>query len=95
MKTIILALGLFCAALVNAAPLKLNQDAMGKPAMHFLQQLDEAMPPYLRALSFQKPSEFDALQMAVMLNQSANIEKKLDLLIEEIRETNRLLKQRK
>jgi hypothetical protein len=30
-----------------------------------------------------------------MLNQSANIEKKLDLLIAEMRETNRLLKAKK
>ncbi|KTC87662.1 hypothetical protein [Legionella drozanskii] len=92
MKTIILALGLVSAALANAAPLKLNQDAIGKPALHFIQQIDEAMPPYIRALSFQKPTEFKALQFAALLNQSANIEKKLDLLIEEIRETNRLLK---
>jgi hypothetical protein len=93
-KTIVLT-ALLTPMLLQATPLTVNTDAVGKRQLHFLETLDEKMAPYVRGLSFQKPSEFNALQFAAMLNESANIEKKLDILIAEIRETNRLLKNKK
>lgn len=94
-KGILVAASLLGACALNAAPLVVNSDAVGKLSMRFLEQIDDQMPGFVRGLSFQKPTEFNALQFAAMLNQSANIEKKLDLLIAEIRETNRLLKAKK
>lgn len=94
-KATLIAVSLLGAFALNAAPLVVNSDAVGKSSLRFLEQLDDQMPGYVRGLSYQKPTEFKALQMAVMLNQSANIEKKLDLLITEMRETNRLLKAKK
>ena len=94
-KTTLIAASLLGACALNAAPLAVNSDAVGKSSLRFLEQLDDQMPGYIRGLSYQKPTEFKALQLAAMLNQSANIEKKLDLLIAEMRETNRLLKAKK
>lgn len=78
-----------------ATSLTVNSQAVGKSSLHFLEQIDEQMPGYVRGLSRQNTTEFNALTFAAMLNQSANIEKKLDLLIAEMRETNRLLKAKK
>jgi hypothetical protein len=94
-KTILVAASLLGACSLNAAPLVVNSDAVGKSSMRFLEEIDDQMPGFVRGLSYQKPTEFNALQFAAMLNQSANIEKKLDLLIAEMRETNRLLKAKK
>lgn len=94
-KAALIAASLLGFSALNAAPLTVNTDAVGKSSLRFLEQIDDQMPGFVRGLSFQKPTEFNALQMAVMLNQSANIEKKLDLLIREMRETNRLLKAKK
>ncbi len=94
-KAALIAASLLGVSALNAAPLAVNPDAVGKSSLRFLEQIDDQMPGFVRGLSFQKPTEFNALQMAVMLNQSANIEKKLDLLIREMRETNRLLKAKK
>ncbi|ERH42681.1 hypothetical protein N751_16490 [Legionella pneumophila str. Leg01/11] len=94
-KGILIVTSLFGACALNATPLTVNSGAVGKSSLQFLEQIDEQMPGFVRGLSYQKPTEFNALQMAVMLNQSANIEKKLDVLIAEMRETNRLLKAKK
>jgi len=94
-KGTLIAASLLGACALNAAPLAVNSDAVGKSSLRFLEQIDDQMPGFVRGLSYQKPTEFNALQMAVMLNQSANIEKKLDALIAEMRETNRLLKAKK
>lgn len=91
-KSVLMAASLLGACALHATPLAVNSNAVGKSSLRFLEQIDNQMPGYVRALSYQKPTEFNALQMAVMLNQSANIEKKLDVLIAEMRETNRLLK---
>lgn len=90
-----LAVGLFLAGSLHAAPLKVNPEATGKASLQYVEKIDDLMPGYIRAMSFQKSSEFHALQFAVMLNQSASIEKKLDALIAEMRETNRLLREKK
>lgn len=94
-KTTLIALSLLGACALNAAPLVVNSEAVGKSSMQFLEKIDDQMPGFVRGLSYQKPTEFNALQFAAMLNQSANIEKKLDVLIAEMRETNRLLKEKK
>lgn len=94
-KGTLIAVSLLGAGALNATPLTVNSDAVGKSSLQFLEQIDNQMPGFIRGLSYQKPTEFNALQMAAMLNQSANIEKKLDLLIAEMRETNRLLKAKK
>tara|TARA_Y100000588_G_scaffold394902_1_gene518191 strand:- start:2977 stop:3273 length:297 start_codon:yes stop_codon:yes gene_type:complete len=95
LKKSILIISLFTPTLLQATPLVVNPDAQGKKSEQFLEKIEDQMAPYVRALSYQKPSEFSALQFATMLNESANIEKKLDILIAEIRETNRLLKAKK
>lgn len=94
-KGFLITANLLGACTLNATPLAVNADAVGKSSLRFLEQIDDQMPGFVRGLSYQKPMEFNALQMAVMLNQSANIEKKLDVLIAEMRETNRLLKAKK
>ena len=94
-KVTLITASLLGACVLNAATLVVNSDAVGKSSLRFLEQIDDQMPGFVRGLSFQKPTEFNALQFAAMLNQSANIEKKLDLLIAEMRETNRLLKTKK
>ena len=63
--------------------------------MYFLEKIDGSMPRVIRGLSHQNAKEFNAMQFAVMLNESANIERKLDILIAEIRKTNKLLAQKK
>lgn len=95
LKVTLAALSLLGACTLNATPLVVNAEAVGQSSLRFLEQLDDQMPGFVRGLSYQKPTEFNALQMAVMLNQSANIEKKLDVLIAEMRETNRLLNAKK
>ncbi|MGL6029429.1 MAG: hypothetical protein ACRC0M_06560, partial [Legionella sp.] len=94
-KSTLVAVSLLGVCTLNAAPLAINHDAVGKSSLRFLEQLDDQMPGFVRGLSYQKPAEFNALHFAAMLNQSANIEKKLDILIAEMRETNRLLKAKK
>lgn len=94
-KGILVAACIFGSCTLSAAPLAINSDAVGKSSLRFIEQIDDLMPGYIRGLSNQKPTEFNALQFAAMLNQSANIEKKLDILIAEMRETNRLLKAKK
>ena len=79
-KGVLIAASLLGACALNATPLTVNKDAVGKSSLRFLEQLDNQMPGYVRGLSYQKPTEFNALQLAAMLNQSANIEKKLDVL---------------
>ena len=80
LKASIIAASLLGVTVLNAAPLVVNAEAVGKSSLNFLEQLDDQMPGYIRGLSYQKPTEFQALQFAAMLNQSANIEKKLDVL---------------
>lgn len=94
-KATLLVASLLSTCVLNAAPLGVNSEAIGKSSLRFLEKIDDQMPGFVRGLSYQKPTEFNALQFAVMLNQSANIENKLDLLIAEMRETNRLLKAKK
>lgn len=94
-KTTLIVASLLGASTLNATPLVVNQEAVGKSSQRFIEQIDDLMPGYIRGLSSQKPTEFNALAFATMLNQSANIEKKLDSLIAQMRETNRLLKQKK
>ena len=94
-KATLIGASILGASALNAAPLTVNPEATGKSSLHFLEQIDDKMPGFVRGLSRQNSTEFSALQFAAMLNQSANIEKKLDLLIAEMRETNRLLKAKK
>lgn len=94
-KGALIAVSLLGACALNATPLVVNADAVGTSSWRFLEQIDNQMPGYVKTLSNHRPTEFNALQFAAMLNQSANIEKKLDVLIAEMRETNRLLKAKK
>jgi hypothetical protein len=68
MKGILIAASLLGACALNATPLAVNSDAVGKSSLRFLEQIDDQMPGFVRGLSYQKPTEFNALQFAAMLN---------------------------
>lgn len=94
MKKINVVLGLCLAACsLNSwsDSLTINNKAIGKNAQHYLSTLDDATEGYVRALRRGSEVDFDALQLVVTMNQTANIEKKLDILIDEIRKNNQLL----
>ena len=74
-------------------PVSINAKVVSPSGAKFLQQLDDRTEAFPRALRNQQKSEFDVLQLMVMLNQSANIEVKLDELISEQQKTNKLLTQ--
>ncbi|STX81252.1 Uncharacterised protein [Legionella busanensis] len=95
LKKILFTVGVLFVSTLTAATLKMNTDAVGEKAAHFLEHLDDTVRAFPRALRHQNHVEFDALQLSLLLNQSANIEQKLDVLIAELRKTNQLLAEKK
>ncbi len=68
-----------------------NKQAVGDKGTAFVKTIDDQVGGYVRALRRGSQVEFDALSLAMFMNQTANIEKKLDILINETRKNNRLL----
>jgi hypothetical protein len=71
--------------------IRLNDKATGKNAVQFLQKMDDKTDGYVRALRRGSKVDWDALTLIVRMNQSANLEAQLDLLIAELRKNNHLL----
>lgn len=84
-------MGLTTMAYSSQSSMTINPNALGKNAVGFLKEVDSKTEPYLRVLRRQSQISFDALQLAVYMNQSENMEKKMDILIREIRKSNDLL----
>ena len=74
--------------------LQINQSVSGKGAGNFLSQLDERTDGTIRIMHANSKTEFDTMFFASFLNQTANIEQKLDVLIAEMRKNNELLQRR-
>jgi hypothetical protein len=98
MKTIkFLSAGVATAALMAATTsyaLQINQSVSGKGAGNFLSQLDERTDGTIRIMHANSKTEFDTMFFESFLNQTANIEQKLDVLIAEMRKNNELLQRR-
>ena len=73
--------------------MEVNKQALGESGSSFVQSIDDQISGYVRALRRGSEVEFDALKLSMFMNQTANIEKKLDILISETRKNNRLLAQ--
>lgn len=71
----------------------INSKVISTSGMKFLEQLDDRTGAFPRALRNQQKSEFDVLSLMVVLNQTANIEDKLNRLVSEQEKTNKLLAQ--
>ncbi len=71
--------------------LSVNNNAVGKPGADFIKQVDDSTDGYIRALRNGSTADFDSLSLAVFINQTANIEKKIDILIDEMRKNNAYL----
>ena len=71
--------------------LSINNNAVGKPGADFVKQVDDSTDGYIRALRNGSTADFDSLSLAVFINQTANIEKKIDILIDEMRKNNAYL----
>ena len=71
--------------------MEVNKQAMGDSGVDFVQKVDDQMGGYVRALRRGSQANFDALSLTMFMNQTANIEKKLDILIAETRKNNKLL----
>lgn len=71
--------------------MKVNNEAVADKGINFVKTIDNQINGYLRALRRGSQVDFDALELTVFMNQTANIEKKLDILIDETRKNNRLL----
>jgi len=98
MKSIKLPIALICGLALSGisfaqSPVSINSKVVSSSGMQFLQQLDNKTEGYPRALRNQQKSEFDVLSLMVMLNQTANIEDKLNKLVSEQQKTNKLLAQ--
>lgn len=98
MKTVkILNAGVIAAVLIastSSYALQVNQSVSGKGAGHFLSQLDERTDGTIRIMHANSKTEFDTMFFTSFLNQTANIEQKLDVLIVEMRKNNELLQRR-
>lgn len=94
MKKSNLVLGLCLAACGFNAwsdSLTINNKAVGKSGHRYLSSLDYATEGAVRALRRSSEVDFDVLKLSAFMNESANIEQKLDILISEMRKTNQLL----
>lgn len=87
--TALLAIGFVSP--IQASVLKINTNATGKQATSFLETLDGRTEGFVRALRRGSQIDFEALQLVVLLNQTANLENKLDKLISNQQKTNALL----
>lgn len=87
----VIILALFAFSSFASNTLTISSKATGKSAVAYLQSLDNQTDGYLRALRRGSQVDWDALVMSVQLNQSANLEAKLDILIAEMRKNNELL----
>lgn len=98
MKTVkFLNASVIAAALIASTTsyaLQINQSVSGKGAGNFLSQLDERTDGAIRIMHVNSKAEFDTMFFASFLNQTANIEQKLDVLIAEMRKNNELLQRR-
>lgn len=93
-KSIVTA-GVVAASLMAAqagSALQVNSGVAGKGAANFLSLLDNKTDGYIRILHANSKTEFDTMFFEAFLNQTANLEQKLDVLIAEMRENNRLMK---
>lgn len=71
--------------------MEVNKQALGDKGSSFVKTIDDQIGGYVRGLRRGSQVDFDALQLAMFMNQTANIEKKLDILISETRKNNQLL----
>lgn len=93
-KTIVLPIMLSMMAgsiYAGSATLSINDKAVGKNGVDFVKKIDEAIGGYVRALRQASAADFDSLNLVMFMNQTANIEQKLDILIAETRKNNQLL----
>ena len=85
LATLVAAMGVVYA---TNTTLSINNNAVGKPGADFVKQVDDSTDGYIRNGS---TADFDSLSLAVFINQTANIEKKIDILIDEMRKNNAYL----
>lgn len=71
--------------------LVINKEAVGERGVSFIKSIDDQISGYVRAFRRGSQVDFDALKLVMFMNQTANLEKKLDILINETRKTNQLL----
>jgi len=71
--------------------MEVNKQALGDKGSNFVKTIDDQIGGYVRGLRRSSQVDFDALELAMFMNQTANIEKKLDILISETRKNNQLL----
>ncbi|GEM_PF-4762682 len=71
--------------------MEVNKQALGDKGSNFVKTIDDQIGGYVRGLRRGSQVDFDALQLAMFMNQTANLEKKLDILISETRKNNQLL----
>ena len=55
------------------------QQALGDKGSNFVKTIDDQIGGYVRGLRRGSQVDFDALQLAMFMNQTANLEKKLDI----------------
>lgn len=86
-------LSILALTLVSSASfsMEVNKQALGDKGASFVKTIDDQIGGYVRGLRRGSQVDFDALQLAMFMNQTANIEKKLDILISETRKNNQLL----
>lgn len=93
-KNILLPLALITMAgslYANGNTLAVNDKAVGKNGVDFVKRIDDATGGYIRAMRHASEADFDTLKLAMFMNQTANMEQKLDILIAEMRRNNQLL----
>lgn len=71
--------------------MSINPNAVGNNGINFIKRLDDETDGYIRALRNGSQADFDTLSLVVFMNQTANIERKLDILINELHKNNELL----
>lgn len=74
-----------------ASSMEVNKQAVQDKGIDFIKKVDSQIGGYVRAFRRGSEVDFDALSLVMFINQTANIEKKLDMLIYEIRKNNGLL----
>jgi len=88
-KTILIVLISLIAS--TSFAMEVNKQVVGDKGLHFVKAIDDQMSGYIRVMRRSSERDFDALSLVIFMNQTANLEKKLDILINETRKTNRLL----
>lgn len=88
---LLIPLALVTGSIYAEGGMSINPKAVGKNGIDFLKHLDDETDGYIRALRNGSRADFDTLSLVVFMNQTANIERKLDILINELHKNNELL----